>query len=70
MNLRKEIAGRFMAKGPGPLWMLDVLVHLTDQGIDADDAIKAMGEFVDEMIAIKNGRRWERADEVASDREE
>lgn len=52
--LRALIVRRIQAKGPGPFWLLDVYVHLTERGASSDDALEALRDFVDEIIAAKH----------------
>jgi hypothetical protein len=55
--LRKLIIERIRAKGgAGTPWVLDVYYHLLGHGVSHDDAVKAMGQFVDDCITLKTPR--------------
>lgn len=53
MNLRTMIAQRIKTKGPGPFWILDCYLNLVERGICRDEALEALKDFAEEIIAAK-----------------
>jgi hypothetical protein len=56
MDLRALIVEWVRENGCSGPWLLRLWQHLNKQGVSSEDAIDAMGQFVDEALAIRAKR--------------